>query len=92
MTDYLIENLDGDHVLHLFAVGDMIHVHTNDRTLPLSEPMARQIVNGLRALLSGQFSRAVTETYLHLEAERAARSTATTSASLSNLKPELDML
>lgn len=80
---YLIEADEG-HVVEIFSSrfedGLRISIHSNNRNPALgsnstgySELMARQICNGLLAILSGQFDRAVSETFLRLELEAETR-------------------
>lgn len=97
MTDYLIETESGDlHNLEILRLdSNLISLHSNARgTICMTTTMAQQIINGLRAVLSGQFSRAITETALLLETQessrRASRSDSATFTPPS--KPELDML
>jgi len=55
---------------------------------------AMQISLGIRAVLSGNFDRAVSEDTLRFDLERRLRSSSAEArtTSLPNLKPELDML
>ena len=101
--DYLIENttLHSLKISRSEGAAPLIYVSTNHRTFSLDEPMARQLVLGLRAVLDGGFDRALSEIALQLELEelefrnrRAAASQPSSTAPKGQPvhQPELDLL
>jgi membrane-bound lytic murein transglycosylase MltF len=84
--------------LEIRAHENVIYFHTNGRCFGLDYEMAKQLRDGLTAVLSGAFDRAVSQTFLQLQEEREARNktiqTQTTNPNPSsrNTKPTLDQL
>lgn len=96
MADFLIQTSFEHTMLIIERIGDdMVSLHTNNRTLMLSTPMAEEIMKGLMAILKGGFDRAISETSLRMEEEYARRREPLRSDSAtipSFPKPELDQL
>lgn len=97
MADFLIQTSFEHTMLIIERIGDdMVSLHTNNRTLMLSTPMAEEIMKGLMAILKGGFSRALSETSLRMEEESTRRPEPPRSGSATipsgTTKPELDQL
>ena len=86
---YIIANTS-EHRLSILRVGDTVYLHSNDRVIGFDEEMANEVIKGLMAVVGGAFDRAVTESHLRLEAERAARPSRSDSAPTP--RPGLDLL
>lgn len=96
LETYIIAEDDEMLDFDLHNHGEIFLLHHSGSTTTFSRSGLEQLRNACMALLSNSFHRAVTETHLRLETERAARMSQSDGASVPHrvpsIKPELDML
>lgn len=76
LRTYLLEEVDPLRSMTIYQsphAEDTIFLRREGGTITLGRKDAQALAHGLLAVLSGQFDRAATETYLRMEAEEIAR-------------------